>query len=205
MMTKQPDSQSVRNRLIESLPAPPAAAIANSRLRIEGWYRGIAPVIYWCRLATSIGPLHLAATEKGLRRVSFSGDTAAFLDKLDRRSRWVQDREAMAPYRQQLLDYFSGELRRFSIPLDLTSVTEFQRRVLSAIAKIPAGTVRSYGQVAAAIGKPKAARAVGQALGSNPVPIVLPCHRVVASDGSLGGYAGGLDRKRQLLALEGIG
>ncbi|MGA9533419.1 MAG: methylated-DNA--[protein]-cysteine S-methyltransferase [Anaerolineales bacterium] len=204
-MTEHPDSERIRNLLADAMPGPTAAAVANSRSNVESWYQGIAPVTYWCRLGTPIGPLHLAASDVGLRRISFTGNTSAFLDELDGRSRLIEDPRAMAPYRQQLLDYFNGGLRRFSLPLDLTTVTAFQRRVLSAIAKIPAGTVRSYGQVAAAIGKPKAARAVGQALGSNPIPIVLPCHRVVASDGSLGGYAGGLHRKRQLLALEGDG
>lgn len=202
-MTNQPQDDRIAAELLEALPAPPAAAVAASRTRVESWYRDTAPLIHWCRLRTPIGPLHLAASGKGLLRVSFTDDSAAFLEELDRRAQLVEDHESMRPYRQQLTDYFRGERKRFSIPVDLAAATAFQQRVLSTIAKIPAGSVRSYGQIAAAIGKPKAARAVGQALGSNPVPIVLPCHRVVASDGSLGGYTGGLDRKRRLLALEG--
>lgn len=203
MMTEDPKFSPIQKELTEWLGAPSVAEVAQSRSRVEAWYRETAPMIFWCRLNTPIGIVHLAASDQGLRRVSFQRDTGAFLDELDGRSRWIEDAPQMAEYRQQLLDYFDGELGRFSIPLDLRGVTAFQSKVLSTIAKIPAGAVRSYGQIAAAIGKPKAARAVGQALGSNPIPIVLPCHRVVASDGSLGGYTGGLDRKRRLLALEG--
>ncbi len=116
---------------------------------------------------------------------------------------WWRTREALAPYRSQLSDYFAGELNQFSLPIDLTRLTDFQKRVLTTIARIPSGAVWSYRQVAEAIGKPRAARAVGQALGSNPLPIVLPCHRVIASDGTLGGYTGGLLIKRKLLKIEG--
>jgi methylated-DNA-[protein]-cysteine S-methyltransferase len=200
----QLDDRKIQDLLAESLsPAP--SAIAKSRSAVDDWFRRVAPVIRWTRLSTPIGPLLLAATERGLQRIGFTGNVAAFALELDGRSRLVEDEERLSPYRRQLEQYFAGDLRHFTLPVDLSATTPFQRSVLAAIAEIPAGSVRSYGQVAAAIGKPKAARAVGQALGSNPIPIVLPCHRVVASDGSLGGYAGGLGRKRQLLALEGRG
>jgi methylated-DNA-[protein]-cysteine S-methyltransferase len=170
---------------------------------VNAWFESAAPTIVWQRWSTPIGPLFLAAGGEGLIRISYQESQAAFLAELDRRARLVEDPEVLAPYRRQLADYFAGERDRFSLPLDLSRLTDFQKRVLTTIGRIPAGAVWSYRQVAEAIGKPKAARAVGQALGSNPLPIVLPCHRVIASDGSLGGYAGGLPIKRRLLKLEG--
>ena len=103
----------------------------------------------------------------------------------------------------QLRAYFAGERRRFDIEIDFRHVTSFQRRVLLAATQVPAGQVVSYGEIARRIGRPGGSRAVGQALGHNPVPIVVPCHRVVAAGGALGGYTGGLDIKRKLLRIEG--
>ncbi len=103
----------------------------------------------------------------------------------------------------QLAQYFAGRRRSFDVSLARVATTDFRRRVWAALAAIPYGDVRSYGQVAAAVGDPRAARAVGNANHANPWPIVVPCHRVVASGGGLGGYGGGLDVKRYLLDLEG--
>jgi methylated-DNA-[protein]-cysteine S-methyltransferase len=189
--------------LRRALPDPPQQAVAASRAKVEAWYEDAAPRIAWQRWTTPIGPLYLAAGREGLIRISYQPSKEAFLAGFDPHARLVEDPQALAPYRRQLADYFAGELERFSMPLDLTHLSAFQKRVLTTIARIPAGAVWSYRQVAEAIGKPKAARAVGQALGSNPLPIVLPCHRVIASDGTLGGYAGGLDIKRKLLKIEG--
>jgi methylated-DNA-[protein]-cysteine S-methyltransferase len=102
--------------------------------------------------------------------------------------------------------YLAGRRQAFDLPVDLSAVTSFQREVLLAACQIPRGQVRTYAEVARQIGRPKAARAVGQALASNPVPIVVPCHRVLAADGSLRGYTGGggLRTKRRLLTLEGV-
>ncbi len=105
---------------------------------------------------------------------------------------------------QQLDAYFSGSPVRFSIAVDLTNGTPFQRRVWQELATIPHGQTRSYGDVARGIGNPRAARAVGMANRANRIPIVIPCHRVVASNGGLGGYSSGLSRKRALLELEGV-
>ena len=104
---------------------------------------------------------------------------------------------------KELREYFSGRRRRFTVKLDLDG-TEFQREAWGAMRKIPFGSTISYGDQARSIGKPKAFRAVGSANGKNPVPIIVPCHRVLASDGSLGGYSLGLPMKRRLLALEGV-
>ena len=104
---------------------------------------------------------------------------------------------------KELREYFSGRRRRFTVKLDLDG-TEFQREAWGAMRRIPFGSTISYGDQARSIGKPKAFRAVGSANGKNPVPIIVPCHRVLASDGSLGGYSLGLPMKRRLLALEGV-
>jgi len=98
--------------------------------------------------------------------------------------------------------YFSGQLREFKCDLDLKG-TSFQKRVWEALREIPYGQTRSYGEIAKTIGNPKAVRAVGRANGTNPVPIIVPCHRVIQADGSLGGFGGGLDLKKSLLELEG--
>lgn len=109
------------------------------------------------------------------------------------------------PIIRELKRYFAGEPVRFeNLPLDLEDCTDFERSVYAATRSIPFGKVATYGQIARAIGKPKAARAVGQALGNNPIAIVIPCHRVVASDGSLGGFTGGLHWKKKLLRHEGV-
>lgn len=104
---------------------------------------------------------------------------------------------------QELREYFAGRRRTFTVKLDLEG-TEFQRKAWQAMRKIPFGETISYGDQARKVGKPKAYRAVGSANGKNPIPIIVPCHRVLASDGSLGGYSLGLSMKRQLLALEGV-
>jgi methylated-DNA-[protein]-cysteine S-methyltransferase len=118
--------------------------------------------------------------------------------------RLQEDGEYNAAVARELDAYFAGKLRRFTVPLDLRG-TPFQRRVWELLCDIPYGETRSYGEVAQAVGNPKARRAVGQAIGRNPVAIVVPCHRVIGSDGGLTGYGGGLPRKRALLDLEQIG
>jgi methylated-DNA-[protein]-cysteine S-methyltransferase len=114
---------------------------------------------------------------------------------------WVRDDEALGAVREQLASYFAGELLAFDLPLELDG-SPFQREVWGALREIPYGETASYAEVAEAVGRPSAARAVGNANGSNPVAIIVPCHRVIAAGGKLGGYGGGLDRKRLLLELE---
>jgi len=168
---------------------------------------GAAPrrTIYYCAIPTPIGRVFVAASEAGLVRISFRQSEASLVDELRQRlaADVVRSPARTADVVHQLRAYFAGERRRFDVRLDLRHITPFQRRVLMAAARVPAGKVVSYGEIACRIGQPHGSRAVGQALGHNPVPIVIPCHRVVAAGGRIGGYTGGLTIKRKLLRLEG--
>ena len=159
---------------------------------------------YYCAIGTPIGRVFVAATAAGLVRVSFRQREASFLAELRRQLGLepVRSLTRTADIIHQLRAYFAGERRLFDVRVDLRHVTPFQRRVLAAAAGVPPGQVVSYGEIARRIGQPGGSRAVGQALGRNPVPIVIPCHRVVAA-GHIGGYTGGLAIKRKLLRLEG--
>lgn len=161
--------------------------------------------VYYDAVETPIGRVLVAATDDGLVRLAFRQREAPFVTAL---RQWLRAEVVRSPLQtadvvRQLRAYFAGRRRSFDLPLDLGKLTSFQRRVLRAAARVPAGRVVSYGDLARRIGQPRGSRAVGQALGRNPVPIVVPCHRVVASGGGLGGYTGGLDIKRKLLRLEG--
>jgi methylated-DNA-[protein]-cysteine S-methyltransferase len=150
-----------------------------------------------------VGPLVLAATESGLVACSYRPES----EVAERLARELSPRVLRSPRRldaarRELDAYFAGTLQRFRVGVDLALARPFARRVLGAIAAVPYGQTSSYGAVARMIGRPGAARAVGGALNANPVCVVVPCHRVVASDGSLHGYAGGLAAKRALLVLE---
>jgi methylated-DNA-[protein]-cysteine S-methyltransferase len=187
------------------LGTPPEQAVAGSRSRIERWFAQAARLVRWDVVQSPLGPLYLAAGEQGLHRLAFGLSQADFVRQLDPLARAERDPAALAAIVAQLQEYFSGARREFELELDLSRSTPFQRRVLQAANRIPWGAVWTYGQVARDIGKPGASRAVGQALGRNPVPIVIPCHRVVAGDGGLGGYSGGggLESKKWLLRREG--
>jgi methylated-DNA-[protein]-cysteine S-methyltransferase len=154
--------------------------------------------LFCLRTPSPVGPLFLAASTKGLVRLEFE----ARMQNLDPSAIQLRESQpALAPYLRELNDYFAGERREFSFPLDLRG-TEFQLACWHALLEIPYGETRSYREIAQAIGHPHAYRAVGMANNRNPVAIVVPCHRVIASSGSLCGYGGGLDVKRQLLDLE---
>lgn len=153
---------------------------------------------YYC-MQSPLGALLLAATERGLCGIYFDGrKPAARTSEL-----WIESEEALQPYRTQLEAYFRGELREFTCPLDLRG-TEFQKRCWEALRRIPYGKVCSYADIAREVGSPKGFRAVGQANHNNPVPIIVPCHRVIGSNGTLTGYGGGLGVKEKLLEMEGI-
>ncbi len=146
---------------------------------------------------TPIGPLLLAGREPVLQLLSFPGG-----DRVRRpEAGWQLAPDAFAEVRRQLDAYFDGHLRTFDVPLD-PQVTPFRRRVLDALRTIPYGQTRSYGDIARQIGQPSASRAVGAANGANPIPVIIPCHRVIGSTGKLTGFGGGLPTKRFLLALE---
>ena len=154
-----------------------------------------------------LGTLTVVVTPRGLVRLSYPGEGfAAQLDELaDRVSpRILEAPERTDAVRRQLDEYFGGARRAFDVPIDWRLVRGFAGDVLRATARIPFGSVSSYRQIAEEAGSPRAYRAAGNALGSNPVPIVVPCHRVLHVSGGLGGYTGGLDRKRYLLRLEGV-
>ena len=170
--------------------------------------RGAPLPVYYARINRSpVGALWVAVGERGLMAVEFDEPEAEFRRRLERRvaRQAVRADDRTIEARQQVLDYLKGRRRHFSLAVDLRHLTPFQRRVLQAAQAVPRGEVSTYGQIARRIGRPRSARAVGQALGSNPVPIVIPCHRILASDGRLGGYSGrgGIRTKRQLLQLEG--
>ena len=152
------------------------------------------------------GPLLVVVGRRGLVRVGYPDrDVDAELEELAATisPRILESARRTERPRKELDRYFSGKLRRFTVPVDLSAVASFSRRVLEATARIPFGSLSTYTKVAAEAGNPRAMRAAGNALGSNPIPIVVPCHRVVRTGGGLGGYTGGLDRKVTLLAIEG--
>jgi len=157
--------------------------------------------LFFLRTPSPVGPLFLAASTKGLVRLEFG----ARAEKLNPSTIQLHEsKSALAPYLRELDDYFAGERREFSFPLDLRG-TEFQLACWHALLEIPYGQTRSYREIAEAIGHPHAYRAVGMSNNRNPVAIVVPCHRVIASSGSLCGYGGGLEIKRKLLELEQAG
>ena len=148
-------------------------------------------------MKSPIGPLMLAGDEQGLRLVHFMTGRRPKSPQRD----WTEDKTPFKEVVRQLEDYFDGKLKDFDLPLILDG-TAFQLLVWNNLRKIPYGETISYGQLAKRIGSPDAARAVGLANGSNPIPIIIPCHRVIGSNGDLTGFGGGLPLKKKLLALE---
>jgi len=153
--------------------------------------------VSYTTMKSPIGPLMLAGDEGGLRLVHF----ATGRRPASPRREWIEDRTPFKEVIRQLESYFLGKLQDFDLPLVLDG-TEFQLLVWRNLQKIPYGETVSYGQLARRIGSPDAARAVGLANGSNPIPIIIPCHRVIGSNGHLTGFGGGLPVKKKLLALE---
>ena len=154
---------------------------------------------------TEIGPLLVAATDRGLCRVSFEPDPDEHLDLLARAfgRRVLRAPEAVEDARRQLDEYFEGDRREFDLDVDLRAAAPFARRVLAELTHVGYGETTTYGTLAGRVGAPRAARAVGTVMNRNPIPIVLPCHRVVGANGKLVGYGGGLELKERLLRLEG--
>ncbi|HEV3046504.1 MAG TPA: methylated-DNA--[protein]-cysteine S-methyltransferase [Solirubrobacteraceae bacterium] len=186
-------------------PGAEEAARAAARLSERLAAEGLADVVY-APVESPLGTLLAASTRKGLVRLAFpEEDVDAVLEALARRvsPRIVEAPAPLERVRRELEEYFAGSRRAFELAQDWRLMGAFARRVLEATYAIPYGEVSSYGEVAGEAGSARGSRAAGNALGANPLPIVVPCHRVLRAGGALGGYAGGPERKRWLLELEG--
>ena len=167
---------------------------------------GLIEVAY-AEVDSPIGTLLVAATDVGLVQIGWqSSDHDALLERLAAAvgPRVLEAPERLDPARRELDEYFSGSRREFGLPLDWRLTGGFVRKVLTETARIPFGETRTYAEMATAAGSPRAFRAAGSALGANPIPIVVPCHRVLRKGGALGGYGGGVETKRALLEIEGV-
>ena len=216
MVTKK--NELMDSALDELYAAGPGTAVtARAQARLRQTLAGVARPVGAARPATQawydvlprspIGAVFVAVSARGLRSVRFGLSERQFVDDLRRQDGVLPVRSSAraGAAARQVREYLAGRRTHFDVPVDLDAVTDFQREVLMAACQIPRGQVRTYADIARQIGRPKAARAVGQALSRNPVPIVVPCHRVLAADGSLRGYTGGggIRTKEQLLRLEG--
>ncbi len=178
---------------------------AAQRLLDTARQRGLIDVSY-TKVDSPFGKLLIAATTSGLVRLAFpEQEDEQILQDLARRisPRVLEAPTSLDPVRRELDEYFAGTRRAFEVALDWKLIGPFACKVLRLTSAIPYGALSTYGQLASGVGVPRGSRAAGNALGSNPIPIVIPCHRVLRAGGHLGGYAGGLDRKRWLLELEG--
>ena len=198
--------KSVTEAIYDSGYAAPSRFYADARDRLgmtpSAWRDGgRGETIRFAMLDTPLGRMLVAATSKGICRLTFDEDVASLRRRFPNADIVPAD-TAMASLISGVLRAIEAPAAAPDLPIDVAG-TAFQEKVWKELRKIPAGETRSYADIAAAIGDPKATRAVGTANGSNPVAVLVPCHRVIRSDGTLGGYAGGLDRKRQLLAAEG--
>ncbi len=204
--TFERDLRSSLSRTIDSEDVPSQAAAATTRLTERIVSENLADIEY-APVESPFGTLHAAITRRGLVRVAFPEESVeSVLERLARElsPRIVEAPASLDPVKRELDEYFAGRRRTFDLALDWALITPFGRRVLRMTAAIPYGGHLSYAEVAAEADSPRGARAAGNALGANPIPIVIPCHRVLRSGGALGGYGGGLDRKRYLLELEGV-
>jgi methylated-DNA-[protein]-cysteine S-methyltransferase len=180
------------------------SADLDRRFRDAAAAEGLLDVAYDV-VDSPVGSLLVATTERGVCRISYDRDAERFVDDLARTvgTRVLRSPRPVDDARRQLDEYFEGKRTDFDLGIDLRVSADFTKRVLAELARVPYGEVTTYGELARRADAPRAARAVGTVMNRNPIPIVLPCHRVVGSGGSLVGYAGGLDRKELLLKLEG--
>jgi len=176
----------------------------DTRFRTAAAEQGLLDVAYDV-IESPLGDLFVGVSDRGLCVISYEADPDAQVERLARSfgSRVLRSPRPIDPARRQLDEYFEGKRRQFDLEVDLRLTRDFGRTVLEELGRVPFGEVTTYGALAAKAGKPRAARAVGTIMNRNPLPIVLPCHRVVGANGSLVGYAGGLERKQTLLRLEG--
>ena len=176
----------------------------DTRFRAAAAEEGLLDVAYDV-VDSPVGQLFVGVSDRGLCVISYEADPDLQVERLARGfgSRVLHSPRPVDPTRRQLDEYFAGKRKHFELDVDLRLAHDFGRTVLEELGRVPFGEITTYGALAARAGKPKAARAVGTIMNRNPVPIVLPCHRVVGANGSLVGYAGGLERKQMLLRLEG--
>jgi len=182
-------------------PSPALMRRVSERFEEEG----LVDVAY-AQVDSPLGPLTIAGSARGLLLVAYPErplDTVLARLAADVSPRVLEAPARLDPIRRELDEYFEGRLRRFQSKIDWALTRGFARKVLQTTAKIPYGRVRTYAQVADGAGSSRAVRAAGNGLGSNPMPVVVPCHRVVRTGGGLGGYTGGLERKEALLGIEG--
>jgi methylated-DNA-[protein]-cysteine S-methyltransferase len=174
------------------------------RFRAAAAEEGLLDVAYDF-VDSPIGSLLVATSPRGLCRISYDADPEQEVERLARAFglRVLRSPKPIDAARRELDEYFEGTRREFDLPLDVALLADFNRRVLRELARVPYGEVVTYGELAARTARPRAARAVGMVMNRNPLPIVLPCHRVLGANGKLTGYAGGLERKETLLRLEG--
>jgi methylated-DNA-[protein]-cysteine S-methyltransferase len=179
--------------------------VLDERFRAAAAVEGVLDVAYDVLDDTPVGSLLVGVSDRGLCRIGFDPEPDAELERLARDfgPRVLRSPRALDKVRRELDEYFAGRRRAFDLPLDLRAAPDFHRRVLGELSRVEYGHTTTYGALAAEVGSPRAARAVGTVMNRNPLPIVLPCHRVVGANGSLTGYGGGLDRKEWLLRLEG--
>jgi methylated-DNA-[protein]-cysteine S-methyltransferase len=187
-------------------PADVAGAVRRATERARG--EGLVDVTY-ARLDSPLGPLVAAATPRGLVRLAyedFNGGLDAVVEHVATRlsPRMIEHAASFDTLRRELDEYFEGGRRTFDVPVDWALTSGFTRKILEATAAIPFGDVSTYRGVAVAAGSERATRAAGNALSANPIPIVVPCHRVLRTGGGLGGYTGGIDKKKRLLTIEGV-
>jgi methylated-DNA-[protein]-cysteine S-methyltransferase len=177
----------------------------DARFRAAAAATGLLDVAYDILDDTLLGDLLVGVTDRGLCRIQFDPDPRRELESLARRfgPRVLRSAKPVERVKRQLDEYFAGTRRSFDVEWDVRQLPVFNQRVLAELARVEYGTTTTYGKLAAVSGNPKAARAVGTVMNRNPIPIVLPCHRVVGANGKLVGYAGGLERKEHLLRLEG--
>jgi methylated-DNA-[protein]-cysteine S-methyltransferase len=174
------------------------------RFRDAAAQEGLLDVAYDL-VDSPIGALLVATSPRGLCRISYDADPDREVEQLARAFglRVLRSAKPIDPARRELDEYFEGTRREFDLPLDVALLADFNRRVLRELARVPYGEIVTYGELAARAARPRAARAVGMVMNRNPLPIVLPCHRVIGANGKLTGYGGGLERKETLLRLEG--
>lgn len=185
-------------------PTPEELAQLHQRLEDSAGSAGILDIAF-TTIDSPVGPLLLAATDAGLLRVAFQREGHDLV--LETLAARVSPRILRSPKRldavaRELDEYFAGRRTEFDLPLDYSLSSGFRQLVQRQLPRIPYGNTQSYTEVARVVGNPKAVRAVGSACATNPLPVIVPCHRVIRSDGSLGGYIGGLDAKAALLSLE---